>query len=127
MVRGGIMRMIFLGLAMVGMTGQAIAQDGATGGGKVALVELFTSEGCSSCPPADAVLGKLNAMKVGDGVLVVGLSEHVTYWNYLGWKDPFSQELFTERQNGVWNAVQAGRSLYAAGGGGWRTRGSGQR
>jgi hypothetical protein len=67
---------------------------------RAVLVELFTSEGCSSCPPADAVLSKLEGMRVGGGVLIVGLSEHVTYWNRLGWADPFSQELFTQRQNG---------------------------
>jgi hypothetical protein len=57
------------------------------------IVELFTSEGCSSCPPADAVLERLEA---GGGVLVLG--EHVTYWDRLGWKDRFSAETFTVRQ-----------------------------
>lgn len=65
---------------------------------KVVLVELFTSEGCSSCPPADALLGRLNGLKTEAGQLIVGISEHVTYWNHLGWVDPFSQELFTLRQ-----------------------------
>ena len=67
---------------------------------RTVLVELFTSEGCSSCPPADALLGKINGRRAGSGDLVVGLSEHVTYWNHLGWADPFSQELYTERQGG---------------------------
>lgn len=65
---------------------------------KVVLVELFTSEGCSSCPPADALLARLNGTRTESGQLVVGISEHVTYWNSLGWTDPFSQELFTARQ-----------------------------
>jgi hypothetical protein len=57
------------------------------------LVELFTSQGCSSCPPADRVLMRLHA----EGAAVV-LSEHVDYWNYIGWRDPFSARLFSERQ-----------------------------
>jgi hypothetical protein len=63
------------------------------------LVELFTSEGCSSCPPADALLRKINGKYTDSGQLIVGVSEHVTYWNYLGWSDPFSSEAYTERQS----------------------------
>ncbi len=63
------------------------------------LVELFTSEGCSSCPPADALLKKINGYRVSSGQLVVALSEHVTYWNQLGWADPFSLETWTDRQS----------------------------
>ncbi len=62
------------------------------------IVELFTSEGCSSCPPADALLRKIEGTHT-DGRLIIGISEHVTYWNHLGWSDPYSAEIFTDRQN----------------------------
>jgi hypothetical protein len=62
------------------------------------LVELFTSEGCSSCPPADALLRQINGRQTESGQLIVGISEHVTYWNQLGWSDPFSSNFYTERQ-----------------------------
>jgi hypothetical protein len=72
---------------------------GAEKPASVTVVELFTSEGCSSCPPADALLREINLKQTSAGQLIVGISEHVTYWNNLGWKDPYSASVFTERQN----------------------------
>lgn len=74
----------------------------------VALVELYTSEGCSSCPPADRWLSGLSANGFGADQ-VVPLALHVDYWNYLGWSDPFSQARFSARQRQVahWNRLRA--------------------
>ena len=88
-------------LAIVGMT--ASCQEAATEPPPVAdkgfaVVELFTSQGCSSCPPADKLLGKLIADAEAKKRPVFCLAFHVDYWDYLGWKDPNGSKSATQRQ-----------------------------
>lgn len=64
----------------------------------VVVLELFTSQGCSSCPAADRALQELTEKAARQGQAVYGLSFHVDYWNRLGWQDPFSTKQFTDRQ-----------------------------
>lgn len=73
-----------------------------------AVLELFTSEGCSSCPPADALLTELVADAARDRLPVYALSFHVDYWNYLGWKDAFSAPQYSERQQWYANGSSSG-------------------
>jgi hypothetical protein len=90
---------LFLLVAAANPFPAALAQSGdASGDRSSVLVELFTSEGCSSCPPADQLLSKLQAEQPISGVQIVGLEEHVDYWNHDGWMDPYSGVEWTARQ-----------------------------
>jgi len=96
-----------LGTASAAAAADCIASSGAQ---RVALLELYTSEGCSSCPPADRWARELPARGLGTDRLVT-LAYHVDYWDALGWRDPFAQTRFTERQRFT-NARNGDRTIY---------------
>lgn len=88
------MRVLLIAAALLVGLGTARAAD------RPVVVELFTSQGCNSCPPADVFLGELSARPD-----VLALSLHVDYWDYIGWKDPFAQRAHTERQRSYSRAL----------------------
>jgi len=85
--------------------------EGAPARTSPVVVELFTSQGCSSCPPADRLLTRLGSEKLPRGIEVIPLSFHVDYWNYIGWTDPFSSKEWSERQRRYAQTMGL-RSLY---------------
>jgi len=104
--RGRALVGIVLALTLAGVAQQAIAGCSVQSGPQTAaLVELYTSEGCNSCPPADRALSGLADKYPGSTVIPMAL--HVDYWDYIGWRDPFAQADFGERQR--WLAGVGGR------------------
>src|SRR5271170_5665891 len=96
---GSFVTVALLSLLPAGVSAQGTTTQTAPAHPSAVLIELFTSEGCSDCPPADDLLQQVSGHKTAEGQLIVGISEHVSYWNGLGWKDPFSSDLYTGRQN----------------------------
>lgn len=97
------MRGIFAAVAatlMISMVGQAMAQDNPV------VVELYTSQGCSSCPPADEIL-----LKLAQRDDVIALALHVDYWDYIGWSDTFADPQYTTRQRAYARAISS-RTIY---------------
>src|SRR5437870_1199702 len=90
----GVLALAFATLAVQAATPALSGVEGKT----PVVVELFTSEGCSDCPPADALLEKLIATQPVAGAEIIALGQHVDYWDRLGWKDRFSSAAVTKRQ-----------------------------
>jgi hypothetical protein len=105
--RGLLLPLSLLCAASAGQTQSTVPSKSLT----PILIELFTSEGCSSCPPADAWLKQIDVSQPIHDAQAIVLSEHVDYWNHDGWKDPYSSSFFTERQDAYVHAL-GGSSPY---------------
>lgn len=107
-VQLAVIALVFCALSGAGLAGEtdAPARDAPEYDAPLGVVELFTSQGCSSCPPADALFAELAARKD-----IVALAYHVDYWDYLGWKDTLSTRKNTERQYAYMRAFRT-RSVY---------------
>jgi len=90
----------FVTLLVAPLASQAAQCNVKSGSTRVALLELYTSEGCSSCPPADEWLSRLPKQGVGPDKLLP-LSLHVDYWDYIGWQDPYAGPQYTQRQREI--------------------------
>ena len=100
--------LIFITIVILTSSRKEVSKVAAGNSKVVVVMELFTSQGCSSCPAADRLLGKYAA---GNDDRILPLSFHVDYWNRLGWTDPFSSKRFTERQNNYANRMKL-ESIY---------------
>jgi hypothetical protein len=90
-----LVSLLMMAPALAARAGETLAAHAGDTRPAPVVVELFTSQGCSTCPPADAYLGEL-ASRPG----IIALAFHVDYWNYIGWTDPFASKAATDRQRG---------------------------